>query len=87
MTVDSQSATTSLPDPAWYRGPYFVLTVMLVLSVILYPLATGVFGPYVQKIVYSALLLSGLYAVAHRRSLFRILGAVVLPVIGCETVA
>ena len=65
----------------WYHGPYLLLTIALFLTVILYPLFERFLGPHVQNALFTLLLLSGLRAISAHRWLFRILGAIVLPVL------
>lgn len=71
---------TAAPAP-WYRGPYFLLTVMLVVSAILYPVVTAILGDNVLRIINTGLLVAGLYAVSGIRWIFRVLAVVIAPLL------
>ena len=69
-----------IPAP-WYVGPYFILTLALLLSAIVYPIGAEVFGSGVLQITNTALLVTSVYAVVKHKWLFRILLILVIPIV------
>jgi hypothetical protein len=63
----------------WYLGPYFILSTVLVVVTLGFPLAEGQLSAYQLKLTLSLLLFGALYAVVGERRLFRVLGALLLP--------
>jgi len=68
------------PGP-WYLGPYFILSAVLIIVTLAFPLVGKILGVYVMKLTLSLLLFGALYAVVAERRIFRVLGAIVLPLI------
>ena len=68
------------PAP-WYLGPYFILTLALMLSAIVYPAAAEVVGSGLLPIVNTTLLMASVYAVVNHRWLFRLLLILVVPIL------
>ncbi len=64
-------------DPVWYLGPYFIMCCVMVAAVLFYPLVHTLAGVVLLQIVYTAILLSALYAVAPSPLLLRV-GVVLL---------
>ena len=81
-------ADSKLPkhDGGWHEGPYLLLTLALVLTVILHPIMETLFGANMMNVLLTLLLLAGLRAISGHRWLFRIMGAVVLPVLAANWV-
>ena len=44
----------------WYRGPYFILAMTLLLTAIVYPVAMNMLGAHILKIVLTGLLAASL---------------------------
>jgi hypothetical protein len=65
----------------WYRGPYFILCVVLMLVTIALPLIGNILGAYLVRVTLSLLLFAALYAVVGDRRIFRVLGVLLLPLI------
>ncbi len=65
----------------WYRGPYFILTCVLLVATLAFPLATTLLGAFVLQVVTTTILLSALYAVVESRRLFRVMAALMVPTI------
>jgi len=65
----------------WYLGPYFILSTVLVTVTLAFPLVGNILGTYVMKLTLSLLLFGALYAVVAERRIFRVLGALLLPLI------
>lgn len=65
----------------WYLGPFFILAAILMVVTIAFPLASDFLGAYVLKVTLSLLLFGALYAVVGEKRLFRVLGALLLPLI------
>lgn len=65
----------------WYLGPYFILSAVLMVVTLGFPLAEGFLSAYQLKLTLSLLLFGALYAVVGERRLFRVLGALLLPLI------
>jgi hypothetical protein len=63
----------------WYLGPYFILSTVLVVVTLGFPLIGDQLSAYQLKLTLSLLLFGALYAVVGDRRLFRILGALLLP--------
>ena len=68
------------PAP-WYLGPYFILTLALMLSAIVYPAAAEVVGSGLLPIVNTTLLMASVYAVVNHKWLFRLLLILVVPIL------
>ncbi len=68
------------PAP-WYLGPYFILTLALLLSTIVYPVGAEIFGSGLLPIVKTALLLASVYAVVNHAWLFRLLLILIVPIL------
>ena len=68
------------PAP-WYLGPYFILTLALLVTAIVYPIAAEIFGSGLLPIVNTALLMASVYAVVNHRWLFRVLLVLVVPIL------
>jgi hypothetical protein len=68
------------PAP-WYLGPYFILTLALLLTAIVYPVGAEIFGSGLLPIVNTALLMASVYAVVNHRWLFRLLLILVVPIL------
>jgi len=82
MTRSSENTVEPHPDdPPWYRGPYFILTVTLLLCTIAFPLGSRLIGTNVMQVMITALLIASMYAVIERKWLFRTLLLVILPII------
>lgn len=65
----------------WYVGPYYILTLALLLSAIVYPVGAEVFGSGLLRITKTALLVASVYAVVHHPWLFRLLLVLVVPIV------
>lgn len=65
----------------WYLGPFFILTAILIVVTLAFPLVGNILGAYVLKITLSLLLFGALYAVVADARIFRVLGALLLPLI------
>jgi hypothetical protein len=65
----------------WYLGPYFILSAVLMVVTLGFPMAEGFLSAYQLKLTLSLLLFGALYAVVGERRLFRVLGSVLLPLI------
>jgi hypothetical protein len=65
----------------WYLGPYFILSAVLVVVTIAFPLVGAVLDAYLVKLTLSLLLFGALYAVVGDRRIFRVLGVLLLPLI------
>lgn len=65
----------------WFLGPYFILSAVLFVVTIAFPLIGDILGAYVLKITLSLLLFGALYAVVGRGSIFRVLGLLLLPLL------
>jgi len=65
----------------WHRGPYFILTLTLLLCTIAFPLGSRLIGTNVMQVMITALLIASMYAVIERKWLFRALLLVILPII------
>ncbi len=63
----------------WYRGPYFILSVVLLLAVLSYPLASNVLGAMVLQVAITAMLFGAVYAVTGSRTLFRVMAILLVP--------
>jgi len=68
------------PRP-WYRGPYFILSAILMVVTIAFPLISSTLDAYLLKVTLTLLLFGALYAVVADRKIFRILGVLLLPLI------
>jgi hypothetical protein len=68
------------PAP-WYLGPYFILTLALTLSAIVYPVAAEFVGSGLLRITNTALLVASVYAVVKHKWLFRLLLILVVPIL------
>jgi len=66
---------------SWYLGPYFILTMTLLLCAIAYPIGAHFFGSGLLRIAITALLMASVYAVVNRTWLFRILLVLVVPIL------
>ncbi len=65
----------------WFLGPYFILTLALLLSAIVYPVASEIFGSGLLRITNTALLIASVYAVVNHAWLFRLLLILVVPIL------
>ena len=65
----------------WYLGPYFILTVTLLFSAIVYPVGADIWGSGLLRITVTAVLLASVYAVVNHRWLFRVLMVLVIPIL------
>jgi hypothetical protein len=65
----------------WYLGPYFILTLTLLISAIIYPIGVEVFGSGLLPITNTALLMASVYAVVNHKLLFRVLLVLVVPIL------
>jgi hypothetical protein len=65
----------------WYRGPYFILSCVLLLAVLAFPLAADLLGAMVLQVVTTLLLLSALYAVIESKTLFRVMAVIIVPTV------
>ena len=65
----------------WYLGPYFILTLALLLSAILYPVGAEIWGSGLLRVAITATLMASVYAVVNRRWLFRVLLVLVIPIL------
>ena len=63
----------------WYRGPYFLLSCVLLLAALLYPFAAGLLGELVLQVAITVMLFSAVYAVTNSRRLFKVMAALLLP--------
>ena len=68
----------------WYLGPYFILTLALLLSAIIYPIGVEIFGSGLLRFTNTALLLASVYAIVKNRLLFRVLLVLVVPILFSE---
>jgi hypothetical protein len=66
---------------AWYRGPYFILSCVLLLAVLSYPLAANLLGAIVLQTVTTVMLFSALYAVTSSGKLFKAMAVLIVPVL------
>jgi hypothetical protein len=84
--TENDTAEGKLPNHSgrWYQGPYLLLTLALVLTVILHPIMETLFGGNMMNVLLTLLLLAGLRAISGHRWLFRIMGAMVLPVLAAN---
>lgn len=71
----------------WYRGPYFILSCVLLLTTLTYALAAGVLGAAVLQIVTTLMLLSALYAAIGSRPLFRGMVVLLVPTLAVNWIA
>lgn len=82
MTRSRENTVEFHPDDQpWYRGPYFILTVTLLLCTIAFPLGSRLIGTNVMQVMITALLFASMYAVIERKWLFRSLLIVIFPII------
>lgn len=65
----------------WYLGPYFILSAVLIMVTLAFPLIGNILGAYVIKLTLSLLLFGALYAVVAEGRIFRVLGALLLPLL------
>ena len=65
----------------WYLGPYFILSAVLIVVAIAFPLVGTVLDAYSSKVTLSLLLFGALYAVVADRKIFRVLGLLLVPLI------
>jgi len=65
----------------WYVGPYFILSAILMVVTIAFPLIGTVLDAYLIKVTLSLLLFGALYAVVGDRRIFRILGVLLVPLL------
>jgi hypothetical protein len=65
----------------WYLGPYFILSAVLIVVTIAFPLIGTMLDVYLLKVTLSLLLFGALYAVVADRRIFRILGVLLVPLI------
>jgi hypothetical protein len=65
----------------WYLGPYFILTLALLLSAIIYPVVAETFGSGLLKVTNTVLLLASVYAVVNHKWMFRVLLVLVVPLL------
>ena len=68
------------PAP-WYLGPYFILTLALLLTSIVYPVGAEIFGSGLLRITKTALLMASVYAVVNQKWLFRKRLILVVPIL------
>lgn len=79
--ISDKLATLQQQRTRWYLGPYFILTMTLLLSAIVYPVGADVFGSSLLQITNTALLVASVYAVVNRPWLFRLLLVLVVPIV------
>lgn len=68
----------------WYRGPYFILSCVLLLAVLGYPLAAGLFGAIVLQAVITVMLLGALNAITRSGTLFKVMAVLLVPTIAAN---
>jgi hypothetical protein len=73
--------TTSAGDKPWYLSPYFLLSLTLMLVTTIYPLAQAQNNTLLHDVVISAMLISAMYAVNDKKTIFRILALLLLPML------
>ena len=71
-------------EAPWYRAPYFILTVTLLLVTLLYPLAQAGDSALLHDTVINLMLLASLYAVIDRQWVFRMLGILLVPMLAAN---
>lgn len=82
MPTDNQELSTIDTDQKpWYLGPYFILSTVLITVTLAFPLVGNILGTYVMKLTLSLLLFGALYAVVAEGRIFRVLGALLLPLL------
>ncbi|MEO1201425.1 MAG: ion channel [Pseudomonadota bacterium] len=79
--MTTETTIPGISDPPWFRGRFLLLTLALLLTLMLHPVIEGLVGADVQNVLLTLLLVAGLRAIALHPWLFRILAALVLPVI------
>ena len=82
MTGSGENTVETHPaEPPWYLGPYFILTITLLLCTIAFPLGSRLIGTNVMQVMITALLIASMYAVVERKWLIRTLLLVIFPII------
>lgn len=79
--MTTETTIPGISDAPWFRGRFLLLTLALLLTLMLHPVIEGLVGADVQNVLLTLLLVAGLRAIALHPWLFRILAALVLPVI------
>ena len=79
--IGDQLAELQQRPAPWYLGPYFILTLALLLTAIVYPVGAEIFGSGLLPIVSTALLIASVYAVVNHKWLFRVLLVLVVPIL------
>jgi len=80
-TNNKELPTITTDQKPWYLGPYFILSAVLMVVTLAFPLVGGILSAYALKITLSLLLFGALYAVVAEGRIFRILGALLLPLL------
>jgi len=80
-TNNKELRTIDTNQKPWYLGPYFILSTLLIIVTLAFPLVGDILGAYVMKLTLSLLLFGALYAVVAEGRVFRVLGALLLPLL------
>jgi hypothetical protein len=79
--MNMDTTTSGITETPWFRGRFLFLTLALLLTILLNPVIEYLVGTDVQNVLLTLLLVAGLRAIALHPWLFRLLTALVLPVI------